>query len=149
MRKKLFSLVIAIVLAVTAFSVPITAYAGTVDGEQAFACTGVECYNTYSRIQTNSTHAVAYQFTRCTSSSAVAGEIGSLARLYRSSGALYSSSGWQYNGSTYGQNVAIGANVTTAQPRGTSWFAKGSAQYYLNGGYKTLNSYQTRNQTVA
>lgn len=150
MRKKPTSVAVAIILAVAVALTPVAAFAGRSNGPQAYMSTGAKNFNTYSSIQTTSTRAISYQFTRCTNTSAVAGEMGSLSRLYSNdSGALYSSSGWYYNGSTYAKDIAVGATVSTAQPKGTSWYANGAASIYMSGGYKTLSSGRTLNQTVA
>ena len=135
-------------LCMVAALLPAVAYAGTSNGSPAYASTGSKDYVTYSRILTSSTHAIAYQFTRCTSSSTAPGEMGSQARLYRSNGTLYGSSQWRYTGSTYGQNVTHSASYTLQASRGTSWYAQGSAIFVSGGDYRTITSYRTLNQTV-
>ncbi|MDO4436459.1 MAG: hypothetical protein Q4B77_00670 [Coriobacteriaceae bacterium] len=56
---------VGLLTSMTFFS-PAVALAGTANGPIASASSGPKDFGTYSRVQTTSTHANAYQFTRCT-----------------------------------------------------------------------------------
>lgn len=142
-RKSRFLFVSILTLVIVSF--PFTAFAGESNGSSAVSSSGTKSFITYSKIVTNQS-AYAYQYVSSRSQT-VAGEIGAIARLYRSSGVLYSASGWRYTGSTWGPNnwMIVNSNVRSS---GTSWYSHGSGACWFSGSYHTFTGGRTLNQTT-
>ncbi len=122
--------------------------AGGADGSVVSFKAGAKTYAGYSHVLTNG-WAWAFQYTKCKSSDAKAGWLGSKASLYYSSGVLKHSSSWDYNSKTVTKGKYHINSYGYHADKGKSFYSKGKSRGWnaSSSSYVTKNTPKSPNQT--
>lgn len=143
-RKSILSIILTFILILSLSTFSFTASAAWVESEKQRAIVYGTMYTYNSEIDRYDT---SMQYGTAVSADEVvpAGYIGTLQRLYTSSGAIVASSAWDYNASSC-KGFASYSHYTAANyPSARYFYSYGRVQFYDGNGYSTYTCTRTPN----